>query len=190
MLKFLSHSIKNKLIVSIALLHAVLMTVFVFDLVQRQQIFLMEESYNYTTGIAKTLAVNSIPWVLSNDLAGLDEIIKAQTEQPNLKFAMITDERGQILAYHHEDLSTPKLVGKFIETEPLTVAINSNQSEAVFNNYETQLDVAVPIQVQDTLIGWARVDINRKHITDSIRLLSIEGALYILFAISIGGFIA
>lgn len=190
MLNFLSNSIKNKLILGIALLHAVLMTVFVYDLVNRQQSFLMDESYTTTTGIAKNLAVNSIPWVLSNDVAGLNEIIQAQTEQPNFRFAMIVDERGQVIAYHHHNQNAPDLVGKFIETAPLKKAIDSNQTVAIYHNHKAQLDIAVPIRVQDTIIGWARVDMSRRHMYDTIRHLSIEGTLYTLFAILIGALIA
>ena len=98
----LSRSIKGKLIAGIALLHAVLMTIFVIDLVNRQQNFLMEESNESTTGIAQTLAANSVPWVLSNDVAGLGEIIHSQAKQPNFEFAMIVNQQGKILAYHHK----------------------------------------------------------------------------------------
>ena len=85
--KLYAHSIKRKLILAIAGLHAVLMTIFVINLVHRQQSFLMPESHVSTSGIAKTLAPNRIHWFLSNDLVGLGEIIPSQYKQPN--FAIV-----------------------------------------------------------------------------------------------------
>jgi|GEM_PF-2843051 len=181
----LTSSIKRKLIVGIAALHAILMTIFVVDLVQRQQNFLMAESLSSTSGIAKTLATNSIPWVLSNDLAGLSEIIRSQAQQPNFQFAMITDSRGKILAYYHRTLNSSELIGQSIKTLPLESALK-DKSLAVFSNNDTQIDIAAPIIVHDKVIGWARIHIGREHIFESLKLISIEGLFYTLFAILIG----
>lgn len=180
-----AHSIKRKLIFGIASLHAVLMTVFVIDLVNRQQSFLMQESEGSTAGIAKTLAANSIPWVLSNDVVGLEEIIQSQAQQPNFEFAMIVDKRGKILAYHHKNLPSNELIGQHIQKQPLKTAQINNEL-AVFDDTETQIDIAAPIKVQGTLIGWARIHMSREHIYESLRFLSIEGLIYTLIAILIG----
>lgn len=187
--KLYAHSIKRKLIFAIAGLHAVLMTIFVIDLVHRQQNFLMQESHISTSGIAKTLAANSTPWVLSNDLIGLEEIIRSQDQQPNFQFAMITDHNGKILAYHHTKSHTKELVGKSIKTEPLDIALK-NKELAIFSDSKTKLDVAAPIIVNDSVIGWARIHMARDNIYQSIRYISIEGVLYTLFAILIGSIFA
>ncbi|WEJ62312.1 EAL domain-containing protein [Thiomicrorhabdus lithotrophica] len=187
--KLYAHSIKRKLILAIAGLHAVLMTIFVIDLVHRQQSFLMQESHVSTSGIAKTLAANSTPWVLSNDLVGLEEIIRSQDQQPNFQFAMITDSNGKILAYHHSKNHTKDLIGKSIKIEPLDIALK-NKELAIFSDTKTKIDVAAPIKVNDSLIGWARIHMARDNIYDSIRVISIEGILYTLFAILIGSIFA
>jgi len=187
--KLYTHSIKRKLILGIAGLHAVLMTIFVVDLVHRQQSFLMQESHVSTSGIAKTLAANSTPWVLSNDLIGLEEIIRSQDQQSNFKYAMITDFNGKILAYHHTNSNKKDLIGKSIKTEPLDLALKNKQL-AIFNENETSIDVAAPIIVNDSVIGWARIHMARDNIYESIRVISIEGVLYTLFAILIGSIFA
>ena len=186
----LKKSIKLKLIVSVALLHAVLMTIFVIDLVDRQQSFLIKESNDSTIGIAKTLATNSVPWVLSNDVAGLGEIIRSQAAQPNFEYAMIADPRGKILAYHHKTEPSAGFDGKYINISKLQQTLNAGKDVAIFSEDDNQIDIAVPITVQGTLIGWARIDMSRKHIGESVRLISIEGVLYTLAAILIGILIA
>jgi len=184
-----SRSIKRTLIMAIAGLHAILMTLFVIDLVDRQQSFLLNESKASTEGVAKTLAANSTPWVLSNDLAGLEEIISSQGQQPNFKFAMITDYKGEILAYHHIESDQPDLIGQSIKTAPLVKADKSN-SLAIFSDTQTQIDIAAPIIVHKEIIGWARIHFGREHIYNSIKVISIEGVIYTLFAILVGSFFA
>jgi len=184
-----SRSIKRTLIMAIAGLHAVLMTLFVIDLVDRQQSFLLNESKASTVGVAKTLAANSTPWVLSNDLAGLEEIISSQQQQPNFKFAMITDYKGEILAYHHIESSQPDLIGQSIKIDPLIQADKSNNL-AIFSDTQTQIDIAAPIMIHKEIIGWARVHFDREHINYSIKVISIEGVIYTLFAILVGSFLA
>ncbi|MBN2866194.1 MAG: EAL domain-containing protein [Thiotrichales bacterium] len=188
---FFTHSIKHKLIAGIALLHALLMSIFVVDLVNRQHNFLMEESQGYATGIAKTLAANSVPWVLSNDVVGLDEIMRAQAKQPNFEFAMITDPHGKILAYHHKQKTTSPYIGQAIEEiNLLKETLKSPDPIAYFRDDDTHIDLAVPIQVNGSVIGWARIDMSRKLIDESIQFITIEGILYTLFAIAVGTFFA
>lgn len=184
-----SHSIKRKLIIGIAALHAILMTVFVTDLVNRQHNFLIKESYSSTAGIAKTLATNSIPWVLSNDTAGLNEIIQSQSQQPNFVYAMITDTRGKVLAFHHQNTSAPKLVGEHIPRHFLAKPL-SKDGVIIFDDNNTHIDLAAPIKVKGTLIGWARINMSRQNIFNSVQWITAEGMLYTLIAILIGTFFA
>ncbi|WP_373017558.1 EAL domain-containing protein [Thiomicrorhabdus sp.] len=190
MLKFFfSRSIKHKLIYSIAAVHAVLMSVFIVDLVSRQHAFLVSESKAATTGIARTLATNSIPWVLSNDLAGLEEIITSQSQQANFRFAMITDTKGKILSYYNEKAPTEKRAGKYISDTnfPLNAAPDDLM---IFFDDDTVIDIAAPIFVDATLLGWARVQMSRSNISKSLLYITKEGLVYTLFAILIGTLIA
>ncbi|WP_460188270.1 EAL domain-containing protein [Thiomicrorhabdus hydrogeniphila] len=183
------HSIKYKLILAIALLHAILMTIFVADLVSRQQHFLIDESKSSTTGIAKTLAANSIPWVLSNDVAGLNEIMMAQGEQPNFIYAMILNTQGKILAYHHKNHNVPQLTGQYIPQTYLTQKTTPSGLIIISEN-NNHIDVAAPIKVKGNLIGWARINMSRQHIHDSVHWITVEGVIYTLIAILIGAFFA
>jgi len=185
----LRHSIKYKLILAIALLHAILMTIFVLDLVNKQQNFLINESKSSTAGIAKTLAANSAPWVLSNDVAGLNEIMLTQAQQPNFIYAMLLDTQGKILAYHNKNPKAPKLTGQFIPQHNLDKNLTSD-GVRIISETSAHLDIAAPIKIHGTLIGWARINMSRQHIKDSVQRITTEGALYTLFAILIGTFLA
>lgn len=174
---------------AIALLHAILMTIFVVDLVDRQKDFLQNESILSTSGIARTLAANSVPWVISNDLAGLEEIMESQGQQTNFEFAMITDAHGKILAYHHANMPANQFIGQYIKSDVLKSAIKKDNL-AIFNDTDTQIDLAAPIKVNETVIGWARINMSRQHIFESVRFVTIEGLIYTIIAILIGTFFA
>ncbi|MDG6777219.1 EAL domain-containing protein [Thiomicrorhabdus sp. zzn3] len=182
---FYAHSIKYKLIYAIAAVHAVLMTIFIVDLVSRQQAFLIKESHDSAIGISKTLATNSIPWVLSNDLAGLDEIIRAQSQQSNFRFGMVVTPQGKVLAYHNIKTPEERRGGEYIPTDLLPATPSANEVVTFFDN-DQAIDVATPILVNNTLIGWARVQMSRQQIYDSIQILTKEGLLYTLLAIIVG----
>ena len=76
--------VRHQLICGVALVHLLLMTFFVVDLVQRQRFFLKQQSLEQTKSLVETLAVNSTSWVLSNDVVGLP----GQTHQNDQSSAM------------------------------------------------------------------------------------------------------
>ncbi len=184
-----SKSIKGSLIIGIAAIHAVLMSIFVLDLVHREQTFLLNESKESTIGITRTLAVNSINWVLSNDLVGLEEIITAQSNQPNFNFGMILDKKGQVLAYHNTVQTPEPPSGQYISLKTLPPPKHASDTVTFFDDTEV-IDIASPIYVNDTHIGWTRIQNSRKNIADSLLLMTYKGVGYALFAILIGTFFA
>lgn len=190
-MKFIPKSIKNKLILSIALIHALLMTLFIFDLVQRQQEFLTDESKIAAQGIVKTFAANSIPWMLSNDLAGLEELAAAQANQANINFVMLINNHGKILAYHNNRQPShhQQNIGKYIDL-PKINPFKPQRSEHVYFDDSNAIDIAIPIWKEDSILGWARIQLSRIHTNQSIKLISKEGLLYTFAAIIFGSLLA
>lgn len=187
--RFTPKTIKNKLILSIAIIHAILMTIFIFDLIERQKGFLLEESFQTTQALSKTLAINAIPWVLSNDLAGLEEIAKSQAEQTNLNFAVLTDTYGEVLAYYNRNASTQKRVGEFIEVPKIDPFESTPEIKVIQNNI-AHVDIMTPILLNQNQLGWARVQMSRNHIKQSIEGVVWEGVIYALIAIIVGALLA
>jgi diguanylate cyclase (GGDEF)-like protein/PAS domain S-box-containing protein len=184
--RFKSKSIKHSLIIGIAIIHAILMSIFVFDLVQREKAFLLDESKAATIGITRTLAVNSINGVLSNDLIGLEEIIAAQSLQPNFNFGMILDTKGQILAFHNAQNPTENRTGQYISIDSL----GSDNGVVILTDRPEVIDTASPIYVNEEQIGWVRVQNSRQKMADSLQKMTYEGVMYALFAILIGALFA
>jgi diguanylate cyclase (GGDEF)-like protein/PAS domain S-box-containing protein len=174
-------SIGRQLMLGIALVHAVLMTIFVYDLVTRQHDFLVEESRKQAISLAETLAANGTSWVLAKDFIGIEEVIHSQHSYPGLRYAIFTDLRGQVLGF-----SDRTQVGRYI-SDPVSQRLNSARVETqVLIDNDSLIDVAHPIQINQRHIGWARVGISRASIASSLQLVTQEGLLYTAMAILVG----
>jgi len=183
--RFWMASIRRQLILGIALVHAVLMTIFVFDLVDRQSDFLYEQSIAQAEGLAKTLATTSSSWVLSRDIAGLDEVLQSQAGFPSLRYAMVLTPRGKVIA--HIDSSKNNL---YLSDKVSQKLLNSSAELQTLVSDNALVDLAYPILVEDELIGWARVGIGQEIISDGLLTISRNGIIYTLLAIVVGSVFA
>ena len=108
--RFWSGSIQRQLTIGISLLLAAVMAVFVYDVVSRQDDFLRRQNQEEARALARTLAANSVSWVLASDLAGLQELIQTMRRYPNLRYAMVLDKNGRVLAH-----TNASLVGRYAD---------------------------------------------------------------------------
>ena len=174
-------SIARQLMLGIALVHAVLMTIFVIDLVAREKKFLIDLSEEQAIGLAETLATNGSSWLLAHDVIGMEEIINSQARFPGLKYAMFLNNNGKVLAYTDGDQ-----VGKYIDDEISKTIFTAKPKSYALIDTGKFIDIAAPILAHNQHIGWARVGISRAGITDNIRHVTQNGLLYTLAAIIIG----
>lgn len=179
--KIWTRSIARQLMLGIALVHAVMMTIFVVDLVGREKKFLIDLSLEQASGLAETLAANGVSWVLAQDFIGMDEIIKSQAGFPGLKYAMFLDTNGKVLAYTDIDQ-----VGKYIEDDISKKLLQAKPETYPLLDNSSFIDVAAPILANNQQIGWARVAISREGITDNINHVTKNGLVYTLVAILVG----
>jgi len=183
--RFLTGSIRNQLMLGIALVHAVMMTLFIVDLVERQRDFLSHQGQKQTLALAETLAANSTSWVLARDIVGLDEVLQANASYPELEYAMVLTPFLEVLG--HSDKRKRGLYPNDSVSKQLLSA--APEAQVLLSN--TQLiDAAYPILIDEELIGWARVGVNQSTITDGLYRITRDGMLYTLAAILIGSFFA
>lgn len=179
--KLIFSSLARQLIFGVATLHAVLMTIFVFDLVERQRSFMLYQNNQQAIGLAATLATNGSSWVLANDLAGIEEIINSQSNYPDLEYAMFIDLHGKVLGY-----SDRNKTGQYISDETSHKILFGDQQVKVIYESDELIDVAAPVMVNNKVIGWARVGISRVSMTDNLSLVTTKGLIYTFLAIFIG----
>ncbi len=92
-------SFRHKLILGVALIHAILMSLFIVDLVWRQKEMVSRHQTEHSESLARTLAASSAGWLAAKDYSGLQELVNLQKNYPDLAFAMFTDASGKILAH-------------------------------------------------------------------------------------------
>ena len=182
---FWNRSIQRQLMLGIALVHAVLMTIFVMDLVARQRSFLRTQSLANVEALATTLAANSVSWVLADDVVGLAEVVMSQKNYPNLEYAMILSPRGEVLA--HTDNA---LLGLYVK-DPVSLEILECESGVKYLVNDVHLlDIAVPISSGHQHIGWARVAMSQEILHSGLQKILRDGIGYTIIAIIVGSIFA
>jgi PAS domain S-box-containing protein len=178
---WLTASIRRQLIVGVALVHAVLMTIFVFDLVNRQQGFMHQQNLEHARALAETLAANSVSWVLASDVSGLQEVVRAQAGYPHLEYAMVVDPDGKVLGHADEGKA-----GLYLSDAISRGMLTSTEGFVVLNDNLSLVDVAVPVLANGQRIAWARIGINQGVTLNELRHVTREGLIYTAAAILIG----
>ncbi|WP_130470569.1 ATP-binding protein [Candidatus Magnetaquicoccus inordinatus] len=179
--QFWTASIRRQLILAIALIHAVLMTVFVWDLLSRQQDFLYQQRQQQAISLSHTLAANSTSWVLANDVIGLEEVVSALKHYPELRYAMVLSPQGQVMG--HTDRQK---VGWYV-VDALSQTLLQKTPAAVVLFADAQLvDVAFPVLLDQHLLGWARIAFTQDAILQELLEIRHDGLLYTLTAILVG----
>ncbi|OQX20756.1 MAG: hypothetical protein BWK76_00130 [Desulfobulbaceae bacterium A2] len=177
--RFLFSTLRGRLILGVAGVHAVMMTLFVVDLTARQRAMLLEHQEEAAHTLAETLSTSAASWLTAYDIAGLQELVEVQRRYPDLIFVILADKDGRILA--HTDQS---------RRGQLLLDLSREARRTVISRSPVLVDVAVPALLGDRHVGWARVGIGQKTAEKKLTEIIRNGALYALAAIVIGAFIA
>jgi len=159
----------------VAVIHAVLMAIFIADITVKNRALLLNENVANATALAKTLATSSAGWLVARDIAGLQELVEGQKQYPELVFSMLVDQRGHVLA--HTDRSHLR---QTVLDLPQEGSVNR-----VMQNPEL-VDVCVPVMLSGRLIGWARVGIGRQGVNQELIHIVRNGVVYAVMAIISG----
>lgn len=178
---FWTGSIRRQLILGVSLVHAVLMTIFIFHLVDQQRSFLNKQGLTQTGSLAETLAANSASWVLANDVIGLEEVVDSLKGYPGVQYAMVLSPLGRVLA--HSDTA---YMGQYITDEVSLSLLGTKAEEHVMLWHGQFADVAQPIIANGRHIGWARVAINQAEVSNNLDIVTRDGILYTVLAVVVG----
>jgi PAS domain S-box-containing protein len=177
--QFVFGTLRGRLILSVAAVHAVMMTLFIVDLTVRDRAMLLDRQAEEAEALARSLATSAAGWIVSADISGLQELVEAQRQYPELSFAMITDNRGLVLA--HTD---PARQGLYLLDLPREI------QQAMLSKTPALVDVAVPAMLAGRHVGWVRVGIGQKASGEKLAELIRSGFAYALVAILTGSVIA
>ncbi len=176
---FLFDTLRGRLILSVAAVHAVMMTLFIGDLTTRQRAMLLDRQVEEATALSRTLASSAAGWIISDDISGLQELVDAQRRYPEVVFAILADDEGRVLA----DTDSTRH-GLYMIDLPLEA------SSTTLSRTPALVDVAVPAMVGGYHVGWARVGIGQKVAGKKLAAIARSGAIYAIAAILVGSIIA
>jgi len=177
--RFFLGTLRGRLILSVAAVHAALMSFFILDASLRQRAMLRAAQEESATAICQALATSAALWVGANDLSGLQELVESARRFPEAQFAMITDARGRILAH-----TEPERLGQYVDDLPAVPALS------ILHKSPACVDTAAPCILNDRLMGWARVGLGQKRASERLRNSALVGLAYALAAILIGSGVA
>ncbi len=177
--RFMFGTFRGRLILSVALVHAVMMSLFIVDLTTRQRDMLLDRQLEEATALSQALATSSAGWIAANDIAGLQELVDAQNLYPEIIFVFLADKDGRVLAGTDKPRN-----GKFMLDLPREAHL------AVLSSAPSLVDVAVPAMIAGRHVGWARVGLGQKIASEKLVEVIRNGVLYTLAAIFIGSVIA
>lgn len=179
MSRFLFGTLRGRLIIGVAVVHAVMMSLFIGDLTIRQRAMLMNRQIEEATALTQALATSAGEWIATDDISGLQELVDAQRRYPEVLFAILADNEGRVLAD-----SDKSRQGLYMTDLPRVAR------QSVFSRTPSLVDVAVPAMIGGHHVGWARVGIGQKVAGEKLAKITRNGVAYALAAIFIGSLIA
>lgn len=181
---FWPRRLRTQLILGIAMVHLLLMSVFVADMVVRQDNFLRTQSKQQALSLANDLAVNADAHVLGNDFDGLERVVQNYQNFPHLKYAMVISPDNEVLS--HTNLS---YVGKKM-LDSISLRIGKVAGSHILFGDDQVIDAVAPVMQGNTVIAWARVAISQDYISADVSAILRKGIFYVLIAIVLGTLVA
>lgn len=178
-------SVRRQLVLGVALMHAVLVSVVVVDMVNQQHHQLHSASVARAEGLASSLAATSLSWTLTSDLVGLSEGVRAVHTLRGVEYACILDASGRVLA--HTD---PEQLGRYVSDSRSLEALEPPLEIKRVAANDAAVDVMAPILAGGRLLGWARVGLNQKAEQAAISRMVLSGLSYTVVAILAGALLA
>lgn len=176
---FFLRTLRGRLILGVAAVHAVMMSLFIIDLTTRERAMLLDRQSEGAESLAQSLATSAAGWIASADISGLQELVEAQRRNPELVFAMISDNRGLILAHTDRDR-----LGLYVLDLP------RNNHQTLIARSPSLVDVAVPAMLAGQHVGWVRVGVGQVGVGEKLAALTHNGIAYALVAVIAGSVMA
>ncbi|MBL0209782.1 MAG: PAS domain S-box protein [Holophagaceae bacterium] len=157
-------SIRRQLVWSFSLVSLATILGSGYLLYSYQRNFLYAQGTENAFDLARTLSFSSTSWVLADDIAGLQEVLKGASHAIDLKFAVVLSPQGEALAS-----TKPEQVGQFFSDAVSQRLLAQQPEPQILLDESNLIDVAVPIKAGNHLIGWVRVELTRDTANANLR---------------------
>jgi diguanylate cyclase (GGDEF)-like protein/PAS domain S-box-containing protein len=163
-------SLRRQLMAGMGIVVSLLMAMLVWQWAARQHADLKNQQTEQAIALAESIALSSSVWVASRDVAGLQEIATNSAGYPDVRFVILLDRQGQVLAH-----SDPAFLGKFMPDLPASASAETT----IIQNASSLLDLASPVMLDQEHLGWVRIGIGRTQLDTRIKELLKSGLIYL-----------
>ena len=167
--RLLLGSLRRQLVTGTVLSVALMLSALVWDLTRRQQETLRAEQANQAMGMANSTAMAGKLWLASRDVGGLQDLVQSLSNAPELRYAMVLDRRGQVLAH-----TEPGRRGHYLTDLPSSPQLQVQR----FENH--LVDVFSPVMLNNRPIGWVRVGLAGEALQERLSQLTRAGVFHVL----------
>ncbi|CAN7330011.1 diguanylate cyclase domain-containing protein [Rhizobacter sp. LjRoot28] len=181
MLAWRPTTFRAQLAFGVAAVHAVLMSLFVADLVNDQKQFLHDRHVQRGMGIAQGIAQQSLSHLLSADLASAQEAVQGFATYPEMRYVAVLDKNGLVLAHTERSV-----VGRGMVDAESRRMLQGPAKPGVLVDDGHILDVAWPVLWQGEVIGWVRFAAGMEGVSAQLAKVTIEGIGFAALAVLLG----
>ncbi|OQX16721.1 MAG: hypothetical protein BWK76_11135 [Desulfobulbaceae bacterium A2] len=183
---FLFYSIKGRIVLGILAILSLLTGLLAADMMARQRGFMRDQLAGEGVALAVALAANAPSWVISGDLAALDELVDSLKSARNLTLAAILDPGGRVRA-----TSDPALFNLVLDDD-VSRELLANLADQVSTVpcqlwHHDKVDTMVAILGGGQRVGYVRVVLDSRPVSEELRRLLVEGLYYLVLALFVGG---
>jgi diguanylate cyclase (GGDEF)-like protein/PAS domain S-box-containing protein len=172
---------RAQLAFGVAAVHAVLMSLFVADLVSDQKKFLHDRHVQRGMSIAQGIAQQALSDLLSADLASTQEVVQGFATYPEMRYVVVLDKNGLVLAHTERSV-----VGSDMVDPESRRMLQGSAKPGVLVDDGQVLDVAWPVLWQGEAIGWVRFAAGMEGVSAQLRKVTIEGIGFAALAVLLG----
>ncbi|MDW8336629.1 MAG: EAL domain-containing protein [Tepidimonas sp.] len=176
-------SFLRRLALSMAVLHVAVLAVTLWDVARRGAASRVELERQAVLQEARQLAAAARQGVLARDLALLAEQVDALRSAGQLRYAMVLDAQGRVLAH-----TSPVLTGQYLVDEFSRMQLGRREALRPFvaQQSDALLDVWAPIWQGPVLAGWVRIGHNPQQGTLDPWTVLRQGWWYGLLTVAAG----
>ena len=175
----LSRTLARQMVFALTLFLSITLSLFSWEMMQRQQVRQARQQQEQVLALAASLAVSSGVWVSARDYSGLQEIVQGVAQFPEMRYAMVLDTQGLILAH-----LPAQRRGQYITDVPVAVA------PRVLHMADHVTDITQPIRLGTSHVGWVRVGVGNGSFEAEFATDRRDVVLFTLLAIVLGTAVA
>lgn len=175
----LTKTLSRQLVVVITLFLALVLSLFSWEMMQRQLKREVRQQQEQVLALAGSLAVSSGVWVSARDYSGLQEIVQGVAQFPDLRYAMVLDTQGLVLAHLQAQHR-----GQYLTDLP------EPSAPRVLHMADHVTDITQPIRLDASHVGWVRVGVGNEGFKAAFAQTRRDMAFFTIFSIALGSWLA